>query len=325
MKKELLTMAVGITTLTACTGGSAADNAINLIIAQMTPEEKAAFVIGTNRVQETPPDAPECVTKYPMIDPSYQAEADKYGVRGWDKLTDFVATYQTEGKVQGAAGKSVVIVLDMGNIIDMNDVLAANPDAVLHAWLGGQEAGNSIADVLSGKVNPSGRLPMTWAKRYEDYASAKNFLFSQGDSIVRYEEDIYVGYRQFDRDKIQPLYPFGYGLSYTSFDYTDLKASADGDAVNVEVTVKNTGRVAGREVVQIYVSAPQSAEGKPVKELKAFGKTGLIPPGATETLTMTISRASLASWTDNGWKVDDGMYVIHAATNADNILKTVEL
>lgn len=225
----------------------------------------------------------------------------------------------TISKVAHEMGKPAIVILDMGNIIDMTSVLATNPDAILHAWLGGQEAGNSISDVLSGKVNPSGKLPMTWAKKYEDYASAKNFPFSEGDSIVRYKEDIFVGYRQFDRDNIAPLYPFGYGLSYTSFNYSDMKVKSNGDNINVEVTVTNTGKVAGREIVQLYVSAPASSIIKPVKELKAFGKTALIEPGKSQTLTMTIEKASLASWEEKGWNVEKGEYTIHAAANANDI------
>lgn len=222
-------------------------------------------------------------------------------------------------KIAHSKNKPLIVVLNMGNIIDMNDVLSTEPDAILHAWLGGQEAGNSITDVLSGKVNPSGRLPMTWAKKYEDYAASKNFPFSEGDSIVRYEEDIFVGYRQFDKDTVAPLYPFGFGLSYTTFEYSDMKVSTSGDNINVEVTVKNTGKVTGREVVQVYVSAPKSVEGRPVKELKAFGKTEDLEPGKSETIKLTIQKPSLAIWTDNGWQTPAGSYTIHVAKDAANV------
>ena len=223
------------------------------------------------------------------------------------------------GRVAHDAGKPFVVVLDMGNIIDLTDVLGAHPDAVLHAWLGGQEAGNSIADVLGGKVNPSGKLPMTWAKRYEDYASAKHFPFSEGDSIVRYEEDVFVGYRQFDRDQLDPLFPFGYGLSYTTFDYSDMSAKVDGENVVVSIKVTNSGKVAGRESVQIYASAPGKSIDKPVKELKGFAKTALLAPGKSEVLTVTIPTTMLASWEGGKWVVEPGEYILSAAASATDV------
>lgn len=253
---------------------------------------------------------------------------DRKNVAGDFQLTKTEKQNLTNiSKYAHEAAKPVVVVLDMGNIIDMTEVLETKPDAILHAWLGGQEAGNSIADILCGKVNPSGKLPMTWAKKYEDYASSKNFPFSEGDSIVNYTEDIFVGYRQFDKDDTAPLYPFGFGLSYTSFDYSGLDVAKDGDNITVKVTVKNTGKTAGREAVQIYVSAPQSELAKPVKELKAFGKTKLLEPGASETLTLSVTKSSIASWKDNGWEEIKGTYTIHAAANAIDIResKTIEL
>lgn len=235
------------------------------------------------------------------------------------------ANLRLVSKVAHEKNVPLIVVLNMGNIIDMKEILAARPSAILHSWLGGQEAGNSIADVLSGKVNPSGKLPMTWAMNYEDYASSKNFPFSEGDSITRYEEDIYVGYRQFDKEKLQPLYPFGFGLSYTNFEYSDLKVSKQGDNLKVEVAVKNIGEVAGKESVQIYISAPTSELDKPVKELKAFAKTKLLQPGKSETLTMTIPTASLSSWGKDGWTLDNGTYIIHAAANANDIKLSKEI
>lgn len=225
-------------------------------------------------------------------------------------------------KVAHAKKKPLIVVLNMGNIIDMKEVLANEPDAILHAWLGGQEAGNSIADVLSGKVNPSGKLPMTWAMNYEDYASSKNFPFTEGDSVTRYEEDIYVGYRQFDKGDVKPLYPFGFGLSYTTFDYLDIRTnySSSKKIINIELDVKNTGKVAGKEAVQIYVSAPNADSEVPVKELKAFAKTRILQPGEIATLTFQIPTESLASWLDGGWQLHrGGRYTIHAASNAQDI------
>ena len=233
-------------------------------------------------------------------------------------------------RVAHKAGKKAVVLLNMGNIIDLNAVLAANPDAILHSWLGGQEAGNSITDVLSGAVNPSGKLPMTWAKRYEDYASSKNFPFTEGDSVTVYAEDIYVGYRQFDKGGAKPLYPFGFGLSYTTFAYSDLQVQHTSDAaafIKAKVTVKNTGTVAGREVVQLYQSSPSA--NMPVKELKAFGKTKLLQPGESQTIELTVRKTDLSSWSEtaNKWTLDAGEYTYSVAANAEDVRlsKTVQI
>lgn len=243
----------------------------------------------------------------------------------WQLSSAEKANVDLVGRLAHAAGKPFVVVLDMGNIIDFNDVLAAQPDAVLHAWLGGQEAGNSIADVLGGKVNPCGKLPMTWAKRYEDYASAKNFPFSEGDSIVRYDEDVFVGYRQFDRDQLEPLFPFGYGLSYTTFDYSEMTAKVSGEEVIVSVKVTNSGKTAGREAVQIYASAPGKNIAKPVKELKGFAKTALLEPGKSEVLTVKIPTSMLASWEGGKWVVEPGEYTLSAAASATDVRQTAKV
>lgn len=246
------------------------------------------------------------------------------------------ANLRLVSKVAHEKNVPLIVILNMGNIIDMKEILAAEPDVILHSWLGGQEAGNSIADVLSGKVNPSGKLPMTWAKNYEDYASSKNFPFSEGDSVTRYEEDIYVGYRQFDKEKLEPLYPFGYGLSYTTFSYDRIGVKQKSAAINdniikgevtISVLVTNTGKVAGKESVQIYVTAPQGNIEKPVKELKAFAKTKLLQPGESEELTMTIPAQSLASWDEskNEWRADKGKYIFSAAANANDIRLNTEI
>ena len=222
------------------------------------------------------------------------------------------------------AGKKVIVLLNMGNIVDMG--WSDKPDAILHTWMDGQEAGNSVADILAGKVSPSGKLPMTIAKRYEDYPSAKDFPMSNGNpGDVNYDEDIFVGYRHFDRHPETILYPFGFGLSYTDFAYSDLKAERDGDELKISVKVTNTGKRSGREVVQIYVGAPAGAAVKPVKELRAFGKTSELKPKASEVLTMTVKLADLR-WFDayeQAWKLDEGEYVISAAASSRDIRQNV--
>lgn len=215
--------------------------------------------------------------------------------------------------------KKVVVVLNMGSIIDMsswNDL----PDAILHAWLPGQEAGNAMAMVLSGEVSPSGKLPMTIAKSYDDYSSSSNFPTSYNPATTYYTEDIFVGYRHFDHSGIEPLYPFGFGLSYSTFEYSDLDITPDKDGYKVNVRVTNTGSRPARESIQLYVKAPGLDMVKPVKELKGFAKTAVLKPGQSETLTITIPRELMASYNEyyNKWVVEPGEYeFIAAASSAD--------
>ncbi len=206
--------------------------------------------------------------------------------------------------------------------------------ALLHCWYLGSEAGHALANVLTGRVCPSGKLPVTFANRYEDYPYVKFGKEAwpgidrpegegfQGRKQVYYKEDVFVGYRGFDRDGIKPLFPFGYGLSYTTFSYSKPVVSQNGNDIVVETTVTNTGSVAGKEVVQVYVSAPRNkALPKPVKELKAFAKTRELKPGENEKLQMVIARQSLASWDESRheWVVDAGTYTFHVAANADDL------
>ena len=221
-----------------------------------------------------------------------------------------------------AMGKKVILVLNMGGIVDLTQFVAL-PDAILHAWMGGQEMGNSLADVLTGKVNPSGKLPLTWALRYSDYPSADNFPLSDGDSAyVRYAEDVMVGYRHFNTQGIKVLYPFGYGLSYTTFAYNNNKIDVSGEQIKISADITNTGKVAGREVVQLYVGKP-AVEGLkiPSKELKAFTKTKLLNPGETQTVEMIVPRSELATWmeTESKWNVASGEYTISVAANVEDV------
>lgn len=232
-------------------------------------------------------------------------------------------------RVFHAVGKKVVVVLNIGGAIETSSWKAL-PDAILCAWQGGQEGGNSVVDVLSGKASPCGKLTMTFPVRFEDHASTANFpidLKSDIDIVnankgekkhslkdvdyTRYEEDIYVGYRYFDSFGKEVSYPFGYGLSYTTFAYDKADIRADNGLYTVTVEVKNTGKVAGREVVQLYVSAPDaSGTNKPEKELKAFAKTRELKPGESEVVTLKVNSADLASYEEasSSWVVAAGNY-----------------
>jgi len=239
------------------------------------------------------------------------------------------------------AGKKVVVLLNIGGVIETASWKDL-PDAILCAWQAGQEGGNSVVDVLSGKQSPSGKFTMTWPVKFNDAYSSKNFpidedpridMLNQGKKgnvknvdYTDYEEDIYVGYRYFDSFDVPVSYPFGFGLSYTTFDYSDAKIAQKGDAYEVSVTVKNTGSHEGKEVVELYVSAPDNkAANKPVKELKAFAKTKLLKPGESQTLTLSVKAADLASFDEaaSAWVVAEGEYQFLIAASAQDIKATL--
>lgn len=203
-----------------------------------------------------------------------------------------------------------VVLLNTGNIIDMKWVEIYKPQAVLYVWQGGQEGGNGVLDVLSGAVSPSGKLTDTIAHDIADYPSTKNY----GD-VKRniYAEDIYIGYRYFEtfaREKV--LYPFGFGLSYTTFALGGIAVEENGEDLRVSVKVANQGDVSGKEVVQVYCSAPQGALGQPARSLCGFAKTKLLAPGEAENLTIQIDRHTLASYDDSGVTGNKSCYVMEA-------------
>ena len=175
----------------------------------------------------------------------------------------------------------------------------------------GQEGGADVTDILTGKATPSGKLTATWAKKYEDYPTAGNFLQDFNKAV--YTEGIYVGYRYFDTFNVDPGYPFGYGLSYTTFALGNLE-----DTLVLGVTVENTGAFAGREVVQVYVSAPVSEMDMPEQELKGFQKTMLLAPGEKEDIKIRIPLRNLASYSENagGYILSKGDYGVRIGTSS---------
>ncbi len=243
-----------------------------------------------------------------------------------------------------ARGKKTIVILNIGGVIETAS-WRNWPDAILLAWQGGQESGNSIADVLGGKVNPSGKLASTFPMKYRDVPSAKNFpgvvLASEDKAVeedaqdmmaafrrptpsrVVYEEGIYVGYRYFETFGVAPAYEFGYGLSYTSFDYGGLSLSSSkfSGKVTATVKVKNAGKAAGREVVQLYLSAPGGKLHKPALELKGFAKTRLLQPGESETLSFEIGPRELASFDPaaSAWVAEAGAYTVKIGASSRDI------
>ena len=237
-----------------------------------------------------------------------------------------------------AVGKPVIVIINSGSVIETVS-WRDRADAILMAWQPGEEGGNSVADVLTGKENPSGHLTMTWPISAWDHPSTQNFAPTYdmytyrnlenwtpnaiaGVDFVNHEEDIYVGYRYFNTFKRPVAYPFGYGLSYTTFEFGKPRVSFDQKTATVTVAVKNTGKVAGKQVAQVYVSAPKGTIEKPSKELKAFAKTRLLQPGESQTLTMKIATRDLASFDEahSQWKAEKGNYLIQVGDNIENIL-----
>lgn len=247
-----------------------------------------------------------------------------------------------------AAGKHLIVVLNIGGVIETAS-WKNRPSGILLAWQGGQEGGNSVADVLIGKVNPSGRLPMTFPINLNDHASNKNFpqageRHSVGgllmglmfppeerpdDEKIRdkdythYDEGIYVGYRHFDKTNTEVSYPFGFGMSYSEFEYGDMEVVTENDTIAIRMTVKNIGEVAGKEVVQIYTEKENSTIDRPVQELRAFTKTMLLEPEAVDSISIRIPVKELRYWDEqaNGWTLEKGGYLIKAGASSRDIRK----
>lgn len=241
-----------------------------------------------------------------------------------------------------AKGKKLTVILNIGGYVEMVS-WQDKADAILLCWQPGQEGGNTVASALCGEVNPSGHLPSTMSTEYRLEPTFENFPQAVADKpynysfyrhftdrklplntvknidYTNYEEGIYVGYRYFNTFAPKAVaYPFGYGLSYTTFDFKNMKVAAVEGGWNVTVTVQNTGKVAGKDVVQIYVKAPKGELDKPERELKAFAKTPVLAAGETAKVTMFVSKESLASFNEasNAWEIDNGTYTFVAAQDA---------
>ena len=235
-----------------------------------------------------------------------------------------------------AAGKKVIVVLNIGGVIETNS-WKNMVDAILLPWSPGQEGANAVADVLTGKANPSGRLPMTFPINFMDHPSSANFPYNydrnagnqgrgpqQPRKDVDYtndEEGIYVGYRDFATAGKEVSYPFGYGLSYTTFSFTKPVVKAVADGFEATVTVTNTGAVAGKEVVELYVSAPAGGLEKPACELKGFAKTRELKPGESQTVTIKVTNYELASFNEaaSAWEAAAGTYKVAFGSSVADI------
>ena len=252
---------------------------------------------------------------------------------------------QNLADIYHAAGKKFVVVLNIGGVIETASWKHI-PDAILLAWTPGQEGGLAVADILCGKANPSGKLPMTFPVSYLDIPSSHNFPYNYKNvqtgmwdflwggpkrqkkdvDYTEYAEGIYVGYRYFQTADVPVSYPFGYGKSYTTFEYSKPIVKATADGFTATITVKNTGSVAGKEAVQLYVTAPAGGLEKPAFELKGFAKTKELAPGEAQTLTINVDKYTLASFNEatSAWETAAGTYKVMFGANAADIRGTGE-
>jgi beta-glucosidase len=235
--------------------------------------------------------------------------------KGQDELISAIA----------AVNKNTVVVLNSGAAVLMDPWLDKVP-AVVQAWFPGQEGGNAIADILLGTVNPSGKLITTFLKKAEDSPAFANY--PGADDKVEYKEGVFVGYRWFDKNQITPVFPFGHGLSYTTFVYSDLKVPAvvsQGQPIEVSLTVKNTGTVAGAEVVQLYVNDEQASVERPLKELKGFSKV-FLKPGEARQVQLTLKPEDLKFYDvcSHDWLAEPGKFKVMAASSSRDVRLTGE-
>ncbi len=284
------------------------------------------------------PLLPELQLNRSLIDKA--AERDDYAVitlgrtasEGFDRVLegDYYLTDTEKSLISNvcgafhAHGKKVAVVLNIAGIVE-TESWKHLPDAILNVWLPGQEGGSAICDLLKGVANPSGRLAVTFPSDYFDCPSAQDFPYDkpeQGRNFDRteYSEGIYVGYRHYCTRGIKVSYPFGYGLSYSSFDYSALKVKSSCEGISVSFSVTNSGPVPGREAVGIYISAPSGGMDKPSVELKAFAKTGILAPGQSEKVRVEIPESYLMSFNEDigGWQVASGQYIIYIGANAES-------
>ncbi|MBM7654347.1 beta-glucosidase [Neobacillus cucumis] len=255
--------------------------------------------------------------------------ADRKVVKGdyllSDTEQDMISKVSAEYHNQG---KKVAVILNIGGPIEVAS-WRDKVDSILLAWQPGQEAGYAVADVISGKVNPSGKLATTFPVKYEDVASANSFPGTPANNPTQviYNEDIYVGYRYNTTFNVKPAYEFGYGLSYTDFDISHLNISEGKkfkDTLKVSAMVENTGKLPGKEVVQVYVSAPDGKLEKPAVELKAFDKTKELKPNQRQLLQFELNAKDLASFDEkqNAWILEKGTYTVKVGASSEDIRDT---
>ncbi len=225
--------------------------------------------------------------------------------------------------------KNTIVVVNAGGNVAINDWIG-EVKGLLYAWYPGEMGGQAVAEILFGEVNPSGKLPISIEKRWEDAPAYKSYYDENHDGHVEYSEGIFAGYRHYDKENIDPLFPFGFGLSYTSFEYSNIKVDHEtfkaDDGVTVSFDVKNTGKVKGKEVAELYVSDPVSSLPRPVKELKAFTKVELLP-GQTKTVSIKLDKAAFSYYNPSkpGWIAEPGEFDLLVGSSSRDIRLTQKI
>jgi beta-glucosidase len=219
--------------------------------------------------------------------------------------------------------KNVIVILTAGGNVDMTRWIDKVP-GLLHAWYPGQEGGTALAQILFGQYSPSGKLPISFERRLEDGATFKSYYPQKGDKHVEYTEGVFVGYRHFDRSAIKPLFPFGYGLSYSRFDYSDLKIThgppGSKDLATISFTIKNVGLREAAEIAELYVGDSHASVPRPPKELKGFAKVNL-QPGESKQVTLPLNRRAFSFFdvTTHNWKAEPGDFAILVGSSSADI------
>ncbi|MEJ2356338.1 MAG: glycoside hydrolase family 3 C-terminal domain-containing protein, partial [candidate division WOR-3 bacterium] len=225
-----------------------------------------------------------------------------------------------------SVNKNLIVVLNGGAAVLMNEWLDKVP-VLIAAWYPGQEGGNALADIILGEINPSGKLPTTFIEKWEDSPAYGNYPEEEGE--VHYEEGIFVGYRHFDKENIEPLFPFGYGLSYTTFKYSDLKINKKSikknEKIKINLKVENTGEHAGAEIVQLYVQDTKASVERPIKELKEFKKV-FLKPGEKKQISFELDKSALSFYDiiSKDWIAEKGKFKVLIGSSSKDIRLTGE-
>lgn len=302
-----------------------------VIAADLKEHPQKKLSLGKPRMIPEPVLSSEIIQKAAEDDSAGILTISRNAGEGADrKVEDFYLSEAEQAQIKAIAsafhakGKKLIVVLNIGGAIETMS-WRDNADAIVLAWQPGIEGGNAVADILSGTVNPSGKLAQTFPIKYDDVPSSKNFPGTPAEhpTEVIYQEGIYVGYRYYQTFSVKTAYPFGFGLSYTKFGYSNLKLNPPvfNGKVTASVTITNTGSVAGKEVVQLYLSAPHHSLYKPTEELKGFAKTRLLEPGQSQTVTFTLNSNDLASFNTGAstWVADAGKYEVKIGASSEDI------